>query len=385
MQACLTNSAVWPDLPESWDYRYFFRDADGLGYSTCGVVRNTMAAVLRHYGQARRLESAWFESLKAFRSNPSALGFFVKQMCLSSISQNGLAVGEYNLGPMKTVVFPGEVPKIDIEEEPTLYVPARFNFPAIDAIIAKLEGAEVLLIPVQITIAGSHSDSEVNFFNNCARWAGQFDGRKVRWLFLWVLQQDTRKQMEEKKEEKKNLWKKTVGRPGYDCLTIAVGDVNQTVGEALMRARKASVSEGSAVGGGGSPSAHAKVAHQSGDSEEILSEQSAKTKISGVRGVDSDSDNNILEEDGVGRVGACAKVSRAMKAHGGSAAGGNAGEGRAGGARTRAQVARTKRAHEESSGKERLQKKAVKEKKAVVAGAQRKEAKKKRVVGRRTR
>jgi hypothetical protein len=52
--------------------------------------------------------------------------------------------------------------------------------------------------------------------------------------------------VEEVKEKKKDLRRKIIWTPAYQCLTITVEDVNQDLGKALMRAREASTIEGSA-------------------------------------------------------------------------------------------------------------------------------------------
>ena len=76
---------------------------------------------------------------------------------------------------MRTVLFPGKVPIFDKTEELALCVPLRPNFPAVDTVIAKLDGGDVVLIPLRITIARDHSASDEKFFSNCTKWATQFD------------------------------------------------------------------------------------------------------------------------------------------------------------------------------------------------------------------
>jgi hypothetical protein len=263
-----------------WDYRYFFKDDKGLGHSTCGVARDTIARALRQYGEAKFLDGSWFKALYTSRNNPSVLGFIIEQMCLTSIAQTGLCVGGRQLNPMLTSVFEGRAPPfIDMKQEVTLYVPLRFNFPAVDAVIVEVDGKKkaVLLVPLQITIADRHSDSEEKFFETWADWEGQLHGYSVRVLFVWV-KEGTRSPVESIEERKKDLRRAIVGRPGYERSSITVKDVNHDVGQELERAREESTG-GESVGGESAPkeSARGKRAR-----EESAPEESARGK--GARG-----------------------------------------------------------------------------------------------------
>ena len=205
MRSCLTQSAV-TILPQWWDSAYFYKDDEGLGHSTCGVVRDRMAWLLRRYGEAKFLDDIWFEALHRSCNNPAVLGFIVKQMCLTSIAQSGLPIGRKNFYPVRTIVFGGrDPPAIDKQGGVSLYVPLRFNFPAIDAILIEVEEEKktVLLIPLQITIAERHSASEDKFFETWAKWERKFYGYKVSLWFVWVTE-GIRSRVESHPERKKD-------------------------------------------------------------------------------------------------------------------------------------------------------------------------------------
>jgi hypothetical protein len=73
-----------------------------------------------------------------------------------------------------------------------LYVPTKFNLPVIDRMICfDQEGYEackpkLLLVPLQITLALSHSDSHLNFFKKYNDWIKSTSTFDVGVQFIWI-------------------------------------------------------------------------------------------------------------------------------------------------------------------------------------------------------
>ena len=73
--------------------------------------------------------------------------------------------------------FSGDDPDYTLTESLAIYCPTRDNFPAIDAIIVRLDSTEnrkrAWLFPLQVTVAEDHVNTEPMFFAHWARWSHQ--------------------------------------------------------------------------------------------------------------------------------------------------------------------------------------------------------------------
>jgi len=131
---------------------------------TCGFAQEAGAQHLRSAVSANRfLSPEWYDSLTMASSNPAMQGFFTEQMLLSYISRTGCPPisDEFQKQPKSTTG-----PKPDFRGRPsdgfTLYILA-FNFRAVDAIMVNINRRtdEAIVVGVQITISGRHTDDIV--------------------------------------------------------------------------------------------------------------------------------------------------------------------------------------------------------------------------------
>jgi hypothetical protein len=73
-------------------------------------------------------------------------------------------------------------------EDPILYVPSSYYYPAIDGLIFQLDHLkrEAYMFPIQVTIAKSHKVSEKGFFNKWNRWNKGLESYHIDVAFLWI-------------------------------------------------------------------------------------------------------------------------------------------------------------------------------------------------------
>jgi hypothetical protein len=177
--ACFRHASVsaeWVAYQHLIDHRYFY-EVDGRGYYTCGLVRNAVAGQLLHEG-VNFADTDFLVSLAKYIDNPSVIGFMIEYAVLASIRSNGLAIDAEIGQPMclERLEKPPEF-KVSVTDQPTLYVPIKFNFPAIDGMIVLIKREKngkpkLSMFPLQITLASSHSDSRGNFFKQYNTWTG---------------------------------------------------------------------------------------------------------------------------------------------------------------------------------------------------------------------
>jgi hypothetical protein len=247
MTDCVRGSTVKTTDLDYYDVRYFYFDREGkLGRYTCGIAREVMATLLREFRSAHFLSATW--PANELLRNPIVLGFVIEQQCLNSMMTNGLKVGTFNFGPnsLDTISATGTVPQVDLEKKLALYIPMAFNKEAIDgAIVSIFDGSKkpvkrAVIIPIQITISDSRSDSELAFFSRWEQWKNQFKVRKIKVSvhFLWIT-------------EKKSVGMKEIGakraaeykgrifdHPTYHRTFVKVSEVNKDVGSFLQGARE---------------------------------------------------------------------------------------------------------------------------------------------------
>jgi hypothetical protein len=193
MRACLANTAT-ASLPlKMLDHRYFYEDPafGAIMRYTCGLARQSMFSFVRRHGQESFfLGGQWHQAMRAFKNNPSVIGFIVEQIVISTIASYGLKIGAHVIPPTKVTMFEGNIPELSPNTAYTLYVSLDFNFKAIDSLFVALDHKTKVasVTGIQITIAKNHKDSEAQFFETLEMTTEplRFEGFKVVPSFVWI-------------------------------------------------------------------------------------------------------------------------------------------------------------------------------------------------------
>ena len=244
LSACLTGGSIPSAKEKLIDWRYFYAD-QGKGKVTCGVVREAVARYLRStLSPADFLTHHWYDSLKGAGRNPSVLGFYVETMLLSWISLNGCAAAGHEFsGRPRTFFFNEPKPTMDQESPNSLYIPAAFNYKAVDGILVALDTANdtARITAIRITISERHSDSEARFFTDWKWWRDIVACSKVKFRFLWIIEDVGNKpaiQMVEA-EARQIRRQEQIWSPDFERRCVSVKDVSMDIGIKLEAARKA--------------------------------------------------------------------------------------------------------------------------------------------------
>jgi hypothetical protein len=181
----LTGTSVI-EFPYKWfDFRFFSQDENWNGCCTCGLARQAAAVIIRQGKPGLFLDSTWLNSLSTYKSNPSVVGFIVEQACLSAISETGFHHGGLNWGPIPAMIFGRSLGAIDyipyLKDCEMFLVPDTFNFRDIDALYIRVETIEkkVFIVPIQVTTAKEHKDSEASFYSRWSHWLDRFKGYEL--------------------------------------------------------------------------------------------------------------------------------------------------------------------------------------------------------------
>lgn len=193
--------------------------------------------------------------------NDLVLGYFTEQVLLADIVLKGLSfLGEGWNGPYESDTFTGIKPTIDKptgrkKTEVRLYVPEASNHEGIDAVVIRIDKRKTArgkpqeyhftVVPIQITIAKSHSDSEKKFFDSYEEYTRQFEAMgfastTVSIIFLWVVESipDTCSRQTTQKAGRRTLyWRTEADHPGYERCWATVAEVSHDVGALLRKAR----------------------------------------------------------------------------------------------------------------------------------------------------
>jgi hypothetical protein len=205
MKACLSGQSVSLssiNIPKLVDHRYFFDEFHkvqrvDIASSACGIARNAVATELLA-NKVNLSDRDFWNSLPDHINNPCTAGFIIEQAILSQISFSGLNIAGKDINTSMSVVsFSGSFPRFrtDITGQPTLYLPQKFNYPAVDGIIIRIESQpmtkgnrqQLFMYPLQITLEpDKHSDSHKTFFNDYERWIYGLEEYDVVPTFLWI-------------------------------------------------------------------------------------------------------------------------------------------------------------------------------------------------------
>ena len=240
MHACILNLPIGDITPDLCDHRYFFsglaEDQAKCGFSLCGVARNAMAKALRRYGANRSSENhMWLQNLPYLIHNRSMTGFLIENCCLSAIALKGLPISMGLSAGMVTISFSGEYPVYTLTESLAIYCPTRYNFPAINAIIVRLDPTEnrkrAWLFPLQVTVAEDHEDTEPMFFAHWARWSHQLtmSGFEVEAHFLWITPEKCYSTKKVKAKAHASSRGETLINPDYTSHRIPLNLVSQDI------------------------------------------------------------------------------------------------------------------------------------------------------------
>jgi hypothetical protein len=178
------------EIPHLIDHRYFYDDinpefGERAGAFSCGLARDAATGMLL----ANNVHFAGVDflmSLSKYIDNPSVAGFMVEKAVLSSISLYGLNIVGIQ-GSMKVESYKGRIESLYLKGDLVLHLPGAFNYKTIDRVIVwkasdgeKSDGkkGQLLVFPLQVTVAKMHKDSHATFFREWKQWSadlGEFD------------------------------------------------------------------------------------------------------------------------------------------------------------------------------------------------------------------
>ena len=136
----------------------------------------------------------WFKAFEGFKNNPCVMGFLVEQACLSHISQTGFHHGDLDWESFAATIFDNDIFQsipLDWEGE-QFFIPGNPYFKNVDALYLKVDSTEktALIVPIQITIAKKHKDSETLFYSGWCDWEEHFQGYQLSSTFVWIVEDE---------------------------------------------------------------------------------------------------------------------------------------------------------------------------------------------------
>jgi len=221
------------------DHRYFYIEND-YGHYTCGLARQGIFAFLRmHAEEGFFLGSEWYKALKAFKNNPSVIGFTVEQMVISRIASRGLRWGDNNeIRPTKITTFHANIIAFSKDVPSTYYVPLKFNLKAVDAIYVEVNERQntVTVVAIQITVAKRHRDYPADFFAQWEQWTDLLKDFTITPIFLWIVEgtrgrADVEEKLREMRTGQKTLWPKHVTH------WVSIDQVDKNLADTLAQIR----------------------------------------------------------------------------------------------------------------------------------------------------
>jgi len=244
MESCILEKYVPAASEKLLDWRFCFVEK-GIGRVSCGLVGSLFASHIRSLQSVgTALHPTWEEQLTATPKQPSALGFQVENMVLSSIAAMGCkpAGAAFDQAPAKVVNFQASIPSFDQTMGFTLYIPMAANHRAVDAILVNRKTVENRMVAevvgVQITLSDRHKDTEDAYFATAKQWHTELGCKEadVTHTFVWALEKlPPRRKIREEVEEKRRP--QQLVHPAYTRIRCTIAAINQTVGEKLAAAR----------------------------------------------------------------------------------------------------------------------------------------------------
>jgi len=177
------------------DGRYFFRDQNGIGRSSCNIARIVGAKrLLEIENLAVFAEKPWKKRISYCSDNPAVLGFQIERVVLGLLIKQGTIYAGEEFSKVHTLdKFTGRFPIFPPRKTtPTIYVPTSYNHEGVDAILAlrsrkRNEGLKAIIVGVQVTISNQHSDSESMFLKSWRAWDELMGSDSIEFRFLWVV------------------------------------------------------------------------------------------------------------------------------------------------------------------------------------------------------
>jgi hypothetical protein len=239
------------------DARYFYFDDKSRGDATSLIARIALADSLRRFSDnSHFLSPSWYEQLGTTGNNPSILGFIVEHMLLSAICAFGCPLAStgledkhsfQNSAPITRYLhdYPELSPPKDDQAPVTqLFVPVSHRCLYIDGILVhwNVKAKSVTIAPMQITIATSHSASDVSFMEEHWRhMVAHLNEWEINARFLWI--KETRNGPVKVTTLPAKESRKTRGagaeqlHPPYDVITLKISEVDSSIGKKLSAAR----------------------------------------------------------------------------------------------------------------------------------------------------
>ncbi|KAA8897631.1 hypothetical protein FN846DRAFT_992273 [Sphaerosporella brunnea] len=247
--ACATGGMVETEGSRLLDWRYFYVDNKGRGHCTSEFARLVAKGLLKTVVNIHDFrDTAWETRTQLSGKNPSILGFNVEYLVLKHIVVNGCLIAGAEFDTTQThEVFRKEMPT----ELPTdfagakVYLPASFNFRAGDGILVYRDAKKEkgVVVGIQVTIAGSHSDSEFKFLSNWKSWKVHLGCKETEFRFLWIVENLANYPRDELVREATRQTRSgtSIVTPSFKRLVASVQDVSPVTGRCLRKARQLAI------------------------------------------------------------------------------------------------------------------------------------------------
>ncbi|KAJ6601384.1 hypothetical protein DFH09DRAFT_561727 [Mycena vulgaris] len=199
-RAFITGTSTKAIRQDLIDHRYCFVD-DDRGRVISGLVRRELFALLEQHDRYISLSIDWLDDgLTNAIDSPPVVAFMVKKSTLASLLQGVVGPDLVNWGTVERhtlltgQALPRDLPwalKESGKIKSFLIIPEAFSLEDIDGLYVQVDNAakRVLLVPIQITLAGWHKDSATRFYNRWRQWIAYFDGYVLETAFLWVVEE----------------------------------------------------------------------------------------------------------------------------------------------------------------------------------------------------
>ena len=187
LKGCLMGY-VNTHFKEFYDHRYMFVSEDLEAGCICGIASEIVAKILMEADSDLFLKDDWVQHCEVV-TNPVVKGFMAEKAILSAIRKQGFHIPDNNIQVSSHFVFPtGREAECLKPTENVLYIPAAFNYKAVDSLVRffPTSSTKMLAIAFQIFNSVRHKDSPEIFFPSCEVWEGKSGGRDVEWHFCWI-------------------------------------------------------------------------------------------------------------------------------------------------------------------------------------------------------
>jgi hypothetical protein len=184
------------------DHRYFYYENNKI-HATGSFIVSAAQRILNEKSFHMLSVSDYLTMIENMKTNQSMIGFAAEGAVISSLHVGTTELGKALRPSLRKgaipVAFSATYPHYNLQLEGfRMYVPDRFNFPAIDllmveriGVITRSNGMRTANVyPIQVTLSYTgHSNSETAFFKNWPDWSSQFDVENVKIVdieFIWI-------------------------------------------------------------------------------------------------------------------------------------------------------------------------------------------------------